>query len=108
MMLTHELERKCHVPLRVRELERAPGALDVLDFASRGQDVAFLVVGRVNLLRRLEPDVVRGIEPVCGGCVRRNKREDGCKACCASSHTDLLSLGSLSNVFSQLLSPPPG
>jgi len=45
---------------RVRELDLLRGFADFRHFASRGEEVALLVVGRVDLGRLLEPDVVRG------------------------------------------------
>src|SRR6266545_2876536 len=88
MVLSHEFHRELHLQLRVRELELPGRALDVLHFAPRGQEVTFLVVGRVDPRRLLEPDVVRGIELV------RCASEDRCKGGCACSHFDLLSVQS--------------
>src|SRR5712664_2474855 len=93
MMLSHKLEREPDVQVHVRELELPGRALDVFHFAPRGQDVAFLVVGRVDLRRLFEPDVVRGVEAVRRGCgARRREREDRRKGCCTCFHFDLLPL----------------
>src|SRR5260221_10093707 len=92
MMFVHELEREPEAQRHVGELQLVPGALDVLHLAPRGQDVASLVVGRVDLGRLLEPDVVSGVEAVRGGGgVRRSESEDRREGCSAWSHSDLLS-----------------
>jgi len=91
VMLSHELDRELHPQFRVRELDLFRGFADFHHFASGGEEIALLVVGRVDLGRLLEPDVVRGVETVRGGGgVRRCQREDRHEGCCTCFHVGLL------------------